>query len=242
MEHLTEVSMRTYWLALVTLLLTTGCAHQGKLHSQAGAVPLTEDGDAAVTGDQGVRLVAYGSSWKGQPGDIERYFTVMEVRLENHSGRPLGLRYASFELEGKDRYVARNPKALGKIMTARALQWRPAQAAYVPPPRSPVRSDNRYSTGDGGHSYSGRGFEPPPFRPNPCHTCPSVFAASAVPSPDMLRMAFSEGPLEDGQERQGFLFFDEPLLSDNKATLKVKLVDASTGEEFGVLSIPFEVR
>jgi hypothetical protein len=234
--------MRMYWLGLVTLLLTAGCAHEGKLHPQAGAVPLTEDGTAAVASDQGVRLVAYGSSWKGQPGDIERHFTVMEIRLENHSGRPLSLRYASFELEAKDHHVARDPKDLGKIMTARAIQWRPSRQAYIPPPKPPARSDSRYSTSEQGQAYTGRGFDPPPFRPTPCYTCPSVFDASAVPSPDMLRLAFREGPLEDGQERQGFLFFDEPLLSDNQATLKVKLVDASTGEQFGTLSIPFEVR
>ncbi len=234
--------MRTYWLGLVTLLLTAGCTHEGKLKPQAGAVPLTEDGDAAVTGDQGVRLVAYGSSWKGQPGDLERHFTVMEIRLENHSGRPLHLRYAGFELEAKDRHVARDPKDLGKILSARTIQWRPAQQAYIPPPSSPTRRDTHSSSSERGHSYSGRGFDPAPFRPNPCYTCPSVFEASAVPTQDMMRLAFREGPLEDGQERQGFLFFDEPLLSDNQATLKVKLMDARTDEQFGTLSIPFEVR
>lgn len=75
-----------------------------------------------------------------------------------------------------------------------------------------------------------------------CYTCPSAFDAAAVPSPDMVRLAFQEGPLESGQDRQGFLFFDEPLLSDNQAILTVKLVDASIGEEFGTLSIPFEVH
>jgi hypothetical protein len=234
--------MRKYWLGLVTLLLTAGCAHEGKLQPQAGAVPLTEDGTAAVTGEQGVRLVAYGSSWKGQPGDIERYFTVMEIRVENHSGRPLSLRYSGFELEAKDLHVARDPKELGKIMSARAIQWRPARQAYIPPPSPPTRTGNQSSTSERDVSYTGRGRDPAPFRPMPCYTCPSVFDAAAVPSPDMVRLAFQEGPLEDGQDRQGFLFFDEPLLSDNQATLKVKLVDASTGKPFGTLSIPFEVH
>jgi hypothetical protein len=58
----------------------------------------------------------------------------------------------------------------------------------------------------------------------------------------MLQQALPEGPLESGQDREGFVFFEQPLLGVDKATLQVKLVDASTGEQFGMLSVPFEVR
>jgi len=235
--------MRTHWLGLVTLLITVGCTHEGKLRPQSGAVPLSEDGSAAVIGDQGVRLVAYGSNWQGQPADLERNFTPVQIRLENHSGRPLRIQYAGFELDAKDVYVARSPQELGPIMSARATHFRPARPAYVPPPKSPTRLDSQnQSTREAGATYTGRGYEVSPINPAPCYTCPSVFAASAVPSPDMLRLALPEGPLEDGKDREGFLYFEEPLLAVNHATLKVKLVDASTGEQFGTLSVPFEVR
>jgi hypothetical protein len=63
-----------------------------------------------------------------------------------------------------------------------------------------------------------------------------------MPSPDVRRLALEEGVLEDGQDRQGFLYFEEPLLIDDHVTLRVKLVDATTGEPFGTLRVPFDVH
>jgi hypothetical protein len=165
----------------------------------------------------------------------------VQIRLENHSGRPLRIQYKGFELDANNVYVARQPQELGAILSTRATRFAPARPAYVPPPKSPTRRDNQ-STREAGPVYTGRGYEVSPMSPVPCVTCPSAFAASAVPSPDMLHLALAEGPLADGQDREGFLYFEQPLLGVDHATLKVQLVDASTGEQFGTLSVPFEVR
>jgi hypothetical protein len=234
--------MRKSWLGFVALLFTAACTHDGLLRPQAGAVPLTEDGNAGVTGAQGVTLVAYGSNWKGAPRDIERHFTPVEIRLENHSGRPLSVRYVGFALEGRKTYVARSPNELGRLLASRDHTVRPATDVYRT--RTPTRAlqakdsagqptaDTTYS------SHNGTA----PYTPPPCYTCTSTFESASLPSPDMLRQAFSEGLLEDGQSRQGYLYFEEPLLLDNHANLKVKLVDASTNEPFGELIVPFEVH
>ena len=234
--------MRAHWFGLVTLLVIVGCAHEGKLRPQAGAVPLSEDGSAAVIGEHGVRLVAYGSNWKGQPGDLERNFTPVQIRLENHSGRPISIQYKAIELEAKDVYVARSPEALGDILAMRATRFRPARPTYVPPPRNPNRTGPPETARDAAPTYSGRAHDVAPFSPVPCHTCPNLFAAASVPTPDMRQQALAEGLLEDGKDREGFVYFEEPLYGVDRATLKVKLVDASTGEQFGTLSVPFEVR
>jgi hypothetical protein len=165
----------------------------------------------------------------------------MQIQLENHSGRPLSIRYAGFELEANELYVARNPRDLGKIMSARASHWRPARPVNIAPPK-PSHRPLPNPGSDRGVTYSAGGTEMPPYNPPPCYTCPSASDATAIPSPDMLRLALQEGPLEDGQNREGFLYFEDPILIADRATLKVKLVDASTGEQFGTLSIPFEVR
>jgi hypothetical protein len=69
----------------------------------------------------------------------------------------------------------------------------------------------------------------------------TVDYATSIPTPDMLRLAFREGPLEDTRVREGFLYFKEAMLAERQVTLQARLVDARTGEEFGTLSIPFEV-
>ncbi|WP_224244944.1 hypothetical protein [Hyalangium gracile] len=235
--------MRTHWLGVVALLLTAGCTHDGQLRPQTGAIPLTEEGTAAVIGEHGVTLVAYGSNWKGRPRNLERHFTPLEVRLENRSGRTLSVQYASFELEGRKSYVARAPKELGQLLAARDTSFRPPGDVYgtrlVPrayqartSSRQPAPYDMTYTSHNGVS----------PYTPPPCLTCASSGELGALPSPDMLRQAFAEGPLEDGQSRQGFVYFEEALRMDDVVTLKVKLVDASTGEPFGALSIPFEVH
>jgi hypothetical protein len=235
--------MRTYWLGLAALLFTVGCTHDGKLRPQAGAVPLTENGTAATLTEQGVTLVAYGSSWKGAPHTLERYFTPLEIRLENHSGRPLSIRYADFELDGQKSYVAREPNELGRILASRSISYRASQNQYG------ISGARTYQAQSGGTTrmqpkydttYPTRGSTPS-SKPTPCYTCTTMADVGALPSPDMLQQAFTEGPLEDGQIRKGFLYFEEPLRLDDHVTLKVKLVDAATGEPFGSLSVPFDV-
>ncbi|MFL5348944.1 MAG: hypothetical protein ACJ8AT_29445 [Hyalangium sp.] len=81
----------------------------------------------------------------------------------------------------------------------------------------------------------------PTTRPPPCYTCTPAIDLGTLPSPDMLRQAFTEGPLEDGQIRKGFLYFEQPLRTDDHVTLKVKLVDGATGEPVGSMSVPFDV-
>jgi hypothetical protein len=232
--------MRTLCLGAFALLLTAGCTHEGKLRPQVGAIPVSEEENAAVTGAHGVRLVARGSSWQGRPQDLERHFTLVEIRLENHSGRSLNVQYDGFELVGQDHYVARQPQDLGRIITARAVRWRPprdvygsqrsSQSAFLSHP--PGKFDMTYN------SYNGL----TPYGTLPCYTCPSMFYAAEIPSPDMLRLALREGPLEDGHAREGFLYFEEPLRLEDRVDRRVKLVDAHTGEEFGALRVPFEVH
>lgn len=234
--------MRKHWLGLVTLVVTTaGCMHEGKLRPQPGVGPVTEDGSAAVTGVQGVRLVAYGSNWTGSPSDLEHHFTPVQIRLENHSGRPLSIQYKRIELDANGAYRARTPQDLGAILATRATRYAPPRPTYIPPPTPPTRMSGPSARADG-NTYTGRGYEVPPMSPVPCTTCASLIGISNVPTPDMVQMALPEGPLADGQEREGFVYFEQPLLGVDKATLKVTLVDARSGEPFGTLSVPFEVR
>ena len=57
----------------------------------------------------------------------------------------------------------------------------------------------------------------------------------------MLRPALPEGVLQPGGHAQGFLYFHT---EERGAAVEflVSLVDASSGQSFGTISIPFTVR
>jgi len=135
--------MRTRGLWVVALGLIAGCIPEARLQPLPEARPLAGDTSAAVAEAHGVRLVADGAAWDGYPKNLERRLTPVEVRLENHSGRALSIRYELF--------------------------------------------------------------------------------------------------VEDGGSVAGFLFFQGVAEREKQVTLQAQLVDASTGEQFGRLSIPFQV-
>jgi hypothetical protein len=70
-----------------------------------------------------------------------------------------------------------------------------------------------------------------------CFTC-----VTRLPTRDVLRLSVPEGVLEEGGSVTGFLYFENLSARERQTTFQVRLVDAKTGEAFGSLAIPFQVR
>ncbi|QRK09803.1 hypothetical protein JQX13_06710 [Archangium violaceum] len=213
--------MRFVFLAVVVLCSLVGCsADKGRLRPIAAPqVLISNDGRVAAAEDGGVRLVASGDSWKNNPFDLVRYLAPVEVVLENNSGRTLRIQYGDFELVGEAHYAAFAPHTLGGLAP---------HAGSGPRMPSPPPTYSPY----------GRFNEEPRTT---CYTCPPP-GATRLPTEDMLRQAFPEGILKDGASWTGFLYFENPGASERQVTLQAQLVDASTGERFGTLRIPFRVH
>lgn len=235
--------MRTRWLGVAVLLLTTGCAYKGTLRPAPSAQPLTDSDTTVMAEAHGVRLLAAGSSWTGYPRDLDRRLTPVEVRLENHSGRPLNVRFEHFALVGEASHAALPPRATDGTFTT--------HPASFPHP-------NTYATGrgmrgsplarqsmEGGKSldltYSPSNGATPSAGP-PCISCMPPSYALVLPTADMLKQSLREGPLAHEGTRTGFLYFEELGGHERQVELRATLVDANTGEAFGTLSIPFEVH
>jgi hypothetical protein len=237
--------MRSPWLALAALL-AVGCLSETRLQPLPSA-PTTRSG--AVTAEElGVRLVADGDAWKGSPSHLERLVTPVEVRLENQSGRPLRIQYVHFALVGDSRfqYAALSPFQLREdgpavggsgfdvgVGTGRPWGVRPGP----------------FASSYGGGPWGPRGSHAPWYDPlydpwyDPFHGPYGHGRASEpLPSRDMLRQALPEGTLENGGTLTGFLYFQDVSEREGRVTLQARLVDANTGEQFGTLSIPFDVR
>jgi hypothetical protein len=58
----------------------------------------------------------------------------------------------------------------------------------------------------------------------------------------MLEQALPEGTLEAGGRVEGFLYFQGVAERESQVVLQARLVDGRTGEPFGTLDIPFQVR
>ena len=224
--------MRAFLPLLKAALLSAGCASTPTLQPLATS-PTTTQG-AALAQEQGVLLVARGDAWRGNPSDLERVLTPVEVRLENHGERPLRIDTADFVLVGTSRF---------EYAALEGGQFRDASlmgvggsgevAVGVDPAPGFAWGPGFYGTGwynplyDPFYGPYAYWYRPPP---------------EPLPTRDMIREALPQGTLSPGGTTTGFLFFQSVGDRESQVTLRARLVDARTGEQFGTLDIPFHVR
>ena len=237
--------MRTYvsGLGVVLMLVMAGCIPETRLQPRPDARSLAGDTSTAVAEAQGVRLIADGYSWEGNPGNLERRLTPVEIRVENHSGRTLSIRYELFDLVGESRF---RYSALSTLDMEEAREDGPVcVAGYVP--RYSMRLQAGWGPRRGwGARYPWRPWWPSPFY-DPFYDpyygpAPYVRCEEPLPTEDMMDRALPEGSLENGGTVAGFLYFQGVADRERQVILLARLVDASTGEPFGELRIPFQVR
>ncbi|MFL5356564.1 hypothetical protein [Archangium sp.] len=204
--------MRSRILGVVVLWLLTGCSTPARMRpSPAAQVVVSKDGRIAAAEDKGVRLVASADTWKGDPSDLPSTLTPVELALENTSGRILRIQYEGFTLVGGAHYAALQPNTLARPGTT--LRGPTAPPSYNP---------------------QGRFTRDPEVI---CYSCGNT----GLPTVDMLRQAFPEGVLKNESSWTGFLYFESLGADERQVTLEARLVDASTGETFTTLRIPFQV-
>ncbi|OJT19272.1 hypothetical protein BO221_37965 [Archangium sp. Cb G35] len=251
---------RAPWLALAALLLAAGCVTTTTLQPLP-STPLAQAGVAVAEAD-GVRLLAAGDAWRGNPSDLGRIVTPVKVHLDNQSGRPLRIDPGSFTLQGGSRfsYAALSPFEMSEEGNAAVggsgyeggnvamsigvgvgvspyWAWGPGAAGWGYP-WGPGWYGPGFGPGWYG-SYYGPGWYDPFWGPYA-----SWYAwppPEPLPTRDMLRNALPEGTLEPGGTLTGFLYFQNVSGREGTVTLQAQLVDARTGEPVTTLSIPFGV-
>jgi len=231
-----RVGIWGYWrisLVLIALLLGSGCARTAQLAPAPEANRVAGEENSAVAEVAGVRAVVNGNTWSGEPANLEDQFTPIQVTIENHSGRPLRVRYNEFALVSASgfHYAALPPyKIEGSVVTLAATRpFFPYTGFHVAPY---YRMATPYwAPWDGPFAfdsiYYGRYY--------PLWRVP-------LPTEDMLRKAIAEGALDDGGSLSGFLYFQRVGGNVNRVNFNFDLVDARTGETFGTIRIPFIVK
>jgi len=251
---------------VMVMALGAGCA----VHRHAYMVPaptdnLTNGGHSATAALDGVSITVTPNAWDGRPRDLYRRVTPLKVRLENHNNRPLRLVYEDFDLQTAQgqqlaalppseirgrQYIGQNRMPFDPHFVETAWQDRDRDhdvgrdhgtRVIVTPG---FYWDNFYYAPYWTYGYAGLGPWPYAWAPDVGYynTYYQHLRAIHLPTQSMLRKAIPEGVIAPGGYVQGFLFFEKVNPEMDNVTFIAKLQGAHSGQQFGLIKIPFEVK
>jgi len=222
-----------------------GIAATGHAQMEKKDAPAMHDGAKATA--EGVTIKAnVVQNWPGEY-PITTDVTPVKVSIENNSGVPLRLRYREFALR---------PMKLGAEQKAQSY------AALAPfrikgEVETPVLIDDYDSIEEPGFDYDKNFRIAPLYDPiydievyedafdyewDYYFNSETVWKETDLPTGDMLMRVLPEGVLAESGKLGGFLYFKK--LHDEAALLhfQADLVNATTGEKFGEITIPLAVE
>lgn len=224
-------------LLLLVSMPVAGCARGPHLKPAPEAQQLFGDKKGAFVEAFGVRVIARGRAWSGNPPNLEEILTPIQITLQNRSGRAIRVEYHQFVLVGATG-IHSPPLPPDQIEPIEAV---PA----LSPPGVSDFSHQRFYVAPYQPPFLGRNVIPwsDPFAIDPVYY--RQYAALwpfRLPTEAMFRKALPEGVLQDGGRFSGFLYFQKPGKEISRVRLTAELVDAKSGGTLGMVSIPFLVK
>ncbi len=226
--------------AFVAALALAGCSSQAKLTPAPGAHEVAGRPYAAVSGVDRVQVLAEPNVWVGR-ADILQDVTPVRVTIRNRGRRPVRVRYTDLALVGPDgaRYAAIPPYAL------KGTVEEPVWVQDYPPVAQPEFDEDGYEVAPYlGNMYPdlppwhGR-FYYDPFYYNHYY---AYWATYHLPSREMVVEALPEGVVQPGGHVSGFVYFQRVSPKQPEVNFRLDLVNASSGNIFGEVRIPFSVK
>jgi len=219
------------------LCVCVGCA-TAPLRPAANAVKVNGRDQAAQAGADGVRVIADGDAWRGEPRDL-RAVVPVKVSLENGGEVPLRVRYGDFVLV--------LPQGI-RLAALPPMEIRGTEVVNSPG-YAGISPGFAYRGFWGAPYYRGRGFYrglslwSGPFAYDPFYY-QSYYQRWPVqlPTGDMLAKALPEGVIQAGGHLSGFLYFQPIPEGNREVSFQAELVNGDTGESFGKVNIPFIAR
>lgn len=218
---------------LALLSMMASCAQQ-ELRPVEPALQSDLRGADGQASTAGVTMTASTGAWEAIPTNLDGLLTPILVRIENQSDRDLRVDYSNFQVVGASgrSYAALPPFSIDETDVATLAQRYP----YYPHTGFGVAPHlARYYSGvlPYGNAYD---FNRPYYDRYYPHWRSGGYVD--LPTDDMLSRAMPEGVVSPGGALSGFVYF-ENLKEMEPVDVRVSLVDAKTGENFGVISIPF---
>ena len=163
--------------------------------------------------DAGIRFTVLPNTWSAYPSDLWRYYTPVEMKVENARGEELQIRYEDFFAldDGNHQYRAVPPGEVARAVSGGATLYGPTHG-----PGATLLAGPWYP-------YWPRYWGPyyGPFAPwwyaDPYYYSPYAWPRPAVQ--DVLTLGLREGRLLPGASVQGFLYFQQATARGNLLTL-----------------------
>ena len=220
---------------IVMVLGILACAHNYRVVPAPEAASGPGPGQAAMGENAGVKVTVGAQAWNGDPPNLTDSFLPLWVEIENHSGKPVWVRYNTIHLDGTG----------GSTVTLKAIPPFKVQGKAVmsvPPVRPDYRPTGFYTAPYLGPSYTG--FADPWQGPemsmdSDYYMSQDQYWEENLPTADMLRRGLPEGVITEGGKIGGFVYFPKFKGGASRLLFHDELVDANTRQPFGVVEIPF---
>src|SRR5713226_477174 len=225
-------------IAVVLSAVVLGaCVPEKVLEPASGASLAPGRQNVAETATGGVTVKVSGDSWKGDPQNLGTLFTPVRVTITNQSGKTLPISYRDFSLTGASgfHYAAIPPiTATGKLSDKAETPSPSLQLAGWEHHRFMIAPHYSYM-------YPGMGMWGGPFAYDPLYY-DGYYAnwPEKLPTQDMLSEALPEGAVQDGGSVAGFIYFQSVTKRESAVQFEMTLTDASNGQAFGHIAIPFQ--
>lgn len=217
---------------LVTLSLLGACAVAPRL------VSVVAPSEPSITlTDAGLRLTVLPNTWSAYPWELPRYYTPVEVRIENARGDDVQIRYEDFLAldDGHRQYRAVPPAEVARAMSGGLDPGGPTRGPRPILLAGPWYPYRPWYWG----SYYGPYYGPygPWWYPDPYYY---PYAWPRSTAQDVLTLGLREGPLLSGASVQGFLYLQQATARGSVLTVSWTPRLAS-GAPLATLSAQFRI-
>jgi hypothetical protein len=208
--------------AALLLASLAGCAAPRLQVEGAPAVSQVEEAEA------GIRVTILPNTWAGYPSDLVRYYTPIEIRLQNERKDEIQVRYADFLAvdEARNQYRAVAPDEVVRALFGGSGRY----GAASPVPRYGMNPPSQlYAFHDPWWRYAHRPFpyRSPfywpysywPYPPYPYHDPEYVPGWPRAAAYDILRLGLRQGRVLAGARVEGFLYLQQATRKGNLLTL-----------------------
>jgi hypothetical protein len=207
-------------------------------------VAATPSAPSVTLEEAGVRLVILPNTWRGSPTDLGKYYTPVEVRIENDRNDEIQVHYGDFlavdETQNQYRAVAPSEVARALFGGRSPLPTLPAVAAGWAGDRSPVRTVGGPWWPSARWPYwSWRPWYPYYYPYNYPYYYPYYpYGWPPAGGFDILALGLREGRILPGARVQGFLYLQLATRTGDRLTLSWMPVTAD-GTPLPTLSTQF---